>query len=328
MIVLSIFAWLYFKSSIARTPATKKEMAEIISQNSIKAQDIKKLRHSSFVTYYLAVLKTYFPECNLDSFPVCVYRASSYKSYMHMTYFSRVDFSPFTKCFLKQTLKSGETLYFPSPELYFYLRSYVFSVPQLAVLAAEMLGSDFYFERKGALTTKAALLAFAKRFGGKQRKKMEEALSLAPEKTESPMERALYAFLVFPKKYGGCGFPAPETNASLPLSGNAARLYPEAAKLRPDLLYRNKKIVLEYDSNEFHGSQERKMQDKNREIALNDMGYKVFPVTDKMLGNSKRRLSLFFTIAKHLGVKLDYIDGWEWKHRELANFCLNEKRHF
>lgn len=322
MIITGILAWLLMRFGITAKMATEQEMLNVMKHGDVTSADIKQLRNSVFVRHFEEELNNYFPEYSLDSFPICILGSSSHKT-IRGVHFSRTDINPFMSYFLKITLQNSQTLYFPSPEYYFYLKARVYSIPELALLAATMIGSDFFYKQNsGQLISKERLLGFTKGLKGRWKSKIIEALAIAPEKTESVQERALFALLSFPKKYGGYGLPQPETNPELPLSENAKQFLPNKQCVRPDLLYRKERLAIEYDSDAYHGNSKAIKHDKNRQCALETMGYTVIPVTKDTLYNPRSRLSLLNLVANYLNIDFYYVDGWEQKHRLLVRRAL------
>ena len=112
------------------------------------------------------------------------------------------------------------------------------------------------------------------------RGRIRRAMELAFANSASPMETALALMLCSPEEYGGYGLPRPELNRSVPVSGHQL-LWSGGPSITPDLLWETWKVVIEYDSDENHGSLgPRKLaSDATRANVLTSLGYRVLRVT-------------------------------------------------
>lgn len=124
------------------------------------------------------------------------------------------------------------------------------------------------------------------------------ALGLAADHSASPMETALFLLLTLPVGLGGFGLPRPVLNE--PVSGG------EGDGLRPDMLWAEAGVVLEYDSLEFHAGAGRDRTDHDimRENELVTAGYRVFVATPGIVMDLGRVTKLAEQIAQALNLSL------------------------
>ena len=90
----------------------------------------------------------------------------------------------------------------------------------------------------------------------------------------SPMETKLYLLLCLPQKYGGYNLVRPELNPSLEVPP-AVREVLRQDTIKPDMLWRKEKVVVEYDGG-YHDDDRQAARDALRKSVLESMGYTVF----------------------------------------------------
>ena len=120
------------------------------------------------------------------------------------------------------------------------------------------------------------------------------AASLAIENARSPAEVKLALRLSLPEDLGGYGLPKPVVNANVPLGSSSALESREV-----DLLWEEQRLVVEYDSESFHGAEERE-RDAARANELIDAGYTVISATKGQVNNAIKMDRLAANIASHL----------------------------
>lgn len=126
-----------------------------------------------------------------------------------------------------------------------------------------------------------------------------KALRLAANGSASPMETALFLMLTLPTEMGGFGLPKPELNAD---SGVVLH----GVHLRPDLMWRLARVVVEYDSSEFHSDLGRDKTDRDieRANALRAAGFTVLETTPGIVSRPASVATLAEQIASLVGVSL------------------------
>ncbi|MBP3893582.1 MAG: hypothetical protein J6D34_06005 [Atopobiaceae bacterium] len=110
--------------------------------------------------------------------------------------------------------------------------------------------------------------------------RLDIVMGLAIPHSASPMETALALMLGLPEAYGGYGLPQPQLNRSCPVA-NHERLWDGGEAITPDLLWEDAKLVIEYDSDEMHGSAgpHKLAGDATRANVLSALGYTVLRMT-------------------------------------------------
>ncbi|WP_192813705.1 endonuclease domain-containing protein [Microbacterium yannicii] len=137
------------------------------------------------------------------------------------------------------------------------------SLPRLIAI------TDHVISRRRQVTTRAALQA-AHAHAGANRGSAARATALAfcSDGSESPRESETRAILVL------AGLPAPEANVQI-LDGRRF-------VARVDLLYRDARLVIEYDG-DYHRTPAQWSRDQSRRAELESLGYRVTVVTSRDL---------------------------------------------
>lgn len=139
--------------------------------------------------------------------------------------------------------------------------------------------------------------------------RVRRALELGFANSASPRETALALMLSLPVEMGGYGLPRPQLNASLDVSGtDTTPAWRESAV--PDLSWNKGQLVLEYESEEFHGAagESRLTVDAARANVLSARGSIVLRATAEMMASVGALDLLARQIAALLGVELAEVD--------------------
>ncbi len=137
-------------------------------------------------------------------------------------------------------------------------------IVRLAMLVCEFCGTYRLAVGEGTPRYRVAPLTSKERIGqvlsqldgvfGERR--VREALRLGFEGSASPMETALVMMLTLPVEWGGFGLPRPQMNHAVNVRG-LPYVPVSLEQVTPDLLWEDRgqghDVVLEYDSDEFHG---------------------------------------------------------------------------
>ena len=125
---------------------------------------------------------------------------------------------------------------------------------------------------------------------------------IAFDGSASPMETAVALILTLPLDFGGYGLEKPLLNHAIDVSGwRDVPLGVDA--ITPDLLWPDQRIVLEYDSAEFHPRDDvsRLGKDASRANALTALGWRVFRATPRLVGT----IPSMTLLARQLACALD-----------------------
>ena len=132
-------------------------------------------------------------------------------------------------------------------------------------------------------------------------KKFRRAVEHVPSgSAASPMEISLALLLSLPSGYGGFGLPKPKFNADVLLSEDAAGIYGHS-KCVCDLLWEERKVDIEYNSDAMHANTVQMLRDSERALALECDGYRVVSVTKQQLFDRARAMRVACQVGKMLG---------------------------
>ena len=134
-------------------------------------------------------------------------------------------------------------------------------------------------------------------------KKTRRALRYMVEGSASPRESIVEMLLCLPPLLGGFGLPKPVMNFQV-VYDEAARKLTGHSFARCDLAWPAARLIIEVDSDAFHGGVEQLHHDQTRMNALKHMGYAVISVTNNQLRNLEAFTCLVQDIAALLGKRL------------------------
>lgn len=215
-------------------------------------------------------------------------------------------------------VRIGTEVYVPTPELTFLLMAHYLNLHELIVLGMELCGhyrlagantccplkSNRTIYNQASLTTPQRLsdyLDHVERVRGLPLAKL--ACGYLAADSASPMETALYALLCLPRNQGGYGFPRPVLNVRRRVTVQAERVT-LSRTLVPDLLWPEALLDLEYDSEEFHASDEHLRNGAIRTLALRIMNVEVIAATKEMIYDQAMFDALAKLVAKSLGIRV------------------------
>lgn len=114
-----------------------------------------------------------------------------------------------------------------------------------------------------------------------------QALSLATDGSASPRESEIGTFLSLSRARGGAGLGGFVMNRSIKVPPEMSVIV-GSKTLKPDFLWEQPKLVLEYDSDEFHLDATQKSRDEARRRVFENLGYTVKCLTsDILVDNAK-----------------------------------------
>ena len=117
----------------------------------------------------------------------------------------------------------------------------------------------------------------------------------------SPMETKLYLLLCLPLQYGGYNLGRPELNPELDLTPAEMEIL-RSTKIKPDMLWRRQKLVVEYDGRQ-HEEERQSKRDALRITILESKGYTVYRIMRHQLYNPLAFDSFASTVRTFLGVR-------------------------
>lgn len=141
----------------------------------------------------------------------------------------------------------------------------------------------------------------------------------------SPRETALVMLLCLPMRYGGFGLPWPDLNLRLDLGAEGTRFW--GGKNAYDLVWRDARVVVEYDGADSHAGEAVAERDSLRYDALVAASYTALTVSRSQLANVKQFYDIAHVLAGKLGVRLRFRDeGFRERHARLRQVVLGRHR--
>ena len=127
----------------------------------------------------------------------------------------------------------------------------------------------------------------------------------------SPMETILTMLLTLPYKLGGYGFPKPQLNYRIEVSDKVT-----STKIKPtsrpafycDLYWPDKKVAVEYDSDEYHSGALRIEKDAIRRNALESVGVRMITVSRRQLTDAAKMREVSEALSRLLSKRLVYAE--------------------
>ncbi len=153
-----------------------------------------------------------------------------------------------------------------------------------------------------SLARVAAYLEEAVRHGAYGAKKALRATGLAIEGAASPRELVLALCLTLPRAMGGYAVPKPLLNHRVNADRRIRAMY-NRSHFTVDACWPQARLAVEYDSDSYHLDPVKRAQDNDRRAALEEMGYRVIPISTKQQDGLVLSDNAFQRIAKHLGIK-------------------------
>lgn len=129
-----------------------------------------------------------------------------------------------------------------------------------------------------------------------------QAAKFAIDRLGSPYETILYLLLCLPRKHGGYGLPKPEANSLITPSPKQRGLVAQESYY-PDLLWPERRLVVEYDSHEYHCSPEQAAKDARRRNDLEALGYHVIVVNKPIIKSPSLFDQMAHGARRHLGIR-------------------------
>lgn len=145
------------------------------------------------------------------------------------------------------------------------------------------------------------------------------ALKYICENSASPMETKLTLLLCLPFKLGGYGLPYPKLNYPL----YDTKFKPKKELYRCDLCWPKLKLAIEYDSHQFHATNNKLALDSRRRIAIEQYGLHVISVTKQQVYSDIAFSELAKVISRYLGIRLRIRSyNFEQQRRKLRSELL------
>lgn len=207
-------------------------------------------------------------------------------------------------------LDTHNSFYVCSPEFTFEQVATMVQIPKLIEVGYDFCGtydlSGEDIRSCSPLTSVEKLATFISEAEGMYGKRnASRALRYVMENSASPRETNLTMLLCLPHSLGGYNIDKPILNARIDLNKKAAAIA-EKNYCVADLFWPDAKLVVEYDSDAYHGETKRISRDSMRRTALEAMGYSVIPVTNDQMCHVERFHVIALRIASIVGKRMRY----------------------
>lgn len=197
----------------------------------------------------------------------------------------------------------------------------------LAQIACELCGTygltpwaeDSFQSDLTALTSRAELVGYAKSaraLGVRGAGKAVRALDLATDGSASPRETDLAVFFLLSRRLGGAGLGGFAVNASLEVPQRHREALDGQSEVKPDFLWTDAKLVVEYDSNAYHLTPKKKESDEARRRVLEAMGYTVMVVTNELVKDGAMLDAFVDDLTCRLGLRRRPLTKWQQDSRD------------
>ncbi|MDO4403574.1 MAG: hypothetical protein Q4C09_00925 [Atopobiaceae bacterium] len=227
----------------------------------------------------------------------------------------------------------GNNIFVSSPEFTFLQMALRLDLPELTSLGMELCGTyrcnvevqhldtgESYFTtsyNQQPLTTPKRLRGFLDSMrSAPGYLRAHKALSYVLPNSASPAETALYLLLCLPRRLGGYALPKPVLNPPITLS-KAGRQHTLRKSARPDLYWKEFRLDLEYNSDEFHDESNRVL-DSMRRKALERMGVEVIELTKEELYSTELFHATVLRIARRFSKRIRSEGEGDFKEHRAA----------
>lgn len=196
------------------------------------------------------------------------------------------------------------------PELCFLLAAKHLPIPYLALLATDLCGTYALraqaqygqVSRKAIASVQSISDYLMHSQGISGIKKAKTAICYGLDGAHSPIESRIGVASSLPLRYGGFATHQPVLNRTETLSPEGA-LHFGRKECCCDMVWEEERVIVEYDSDLVHSTQNQIRQDKKKMTALNLSDYKTIIATKDDFRNYDSIEALFMTIKKELGVR-------------------------
>ena len=239
-----------------------------------------------------------------------------------------------------QTVTVGGTEYrllVASPELCFFQMAKLLPLVELIELGYELCGTYAISPcTKGGLIKRQArttpgslkqMIELLHNFNGVE--KARRAVAHIQDNSRSPKETQISMLASLPTSLGGFGIHPPLLNHELQITDGHMQKVLEGAKLIPDLYWLLAKLILEYDSRDWHSRNTIDEHDARKRTVYNMLGLSVITLTKGQLYDYDAFNAIMQSIRTRVnGRALTHVSkSYEKKRRELHRSLLMGERH-
>lgn len=183
-------------------------------------------------------------------------------------------------------------------------------------------GTDGLHERAPLMSVAEARDYLDAAKGIRGARKVRTLINYVLDGAASPEEANVAIVLVLPERMGGYGLPLPVLNEPV-LASKAG----EQEERRPDILWREFKLIVEYLGDAFHNRSDRFGPDAARKVHLQEAGYTVIDLTRYQTTRKEELESVVTTIRKRMGLKpLQQDEAFVRRNAELRRELFGKER--
>ena len=227
-------------------------------------------------------------------------------------------------------LKISDGIYVVSPHLLFLELATRIDLIELIYLGSQLASKyvitddEQGFVKSTSLFSVESLLLYLEKMDGYPGiKKARCASKYIVGKGESPMETCSVLLLTLPRRLGGFGIPKPVLGYEIDLDPVKYMEYPKSS-LRFDMLWKEARLDVEYDSMQFHSSQKKLIEDSMRRNIIRSLKYDIITITYKEYVSIDLMTNIAKIISKHIGYKLQGLDIiWRSRSETLRDILKN-----
>jgi len=204
-------------------------------------------------------------------------------------------------------IRISKDIYIACPELCFLLAAGDLTFHKLVLLANNLCAQyvqdeteDFGQRHREPVTSTELIGTYLESARGiKYVNAAKRAIKYALDNSNSPMESKLALLAMLPLSSGGYGIKKPELNYKMLLSKKGPK-YLRQDSIRCDMIWKEEKVALEYDSNLAHLSTWQHSIDKARISELSSMNFQIISVTSDKIKSFSSVEELFLSVKKSL----------------------------
>ncbi len=217
-------------------------------------------------------------------------------------------------------------IYVASPELTFLQAARRLDLINLILLGFDLCSqyyidqsAKFYQNNRPVITTSEQIIHYAKASNNMHGSaKAIRAAKYILNLSNSPIETRLAIMFNLPIRLGGYGILGLEMNGAIKLS-KQGRALTGILEIRGDLVWRTKKLAIEYNSKTVHNNAATYYNDSNRAMAMKDSGWQYIGVTPDNIKNFSSMENLAIIIRRQLGLrsKTELLSAYEHERKSV-----------
>ncbi len=189
------------------------------------------------------------------------------------------------------------------PELAYLQLASTLEIPKLILLGILLCSKPNTKDQKPVTTKQRLLHRIHSASGLKGKSKALRALQYVEDSCRSPLEALLFMLLSLPHALGGYGLSGFIFDYEIVLNGENAKVLGKRSVFA-DLYHEETRLILEYDSKEFHSDPKSLAYDAKRSTALIRQKYDVFSIRTEQLYDEGKFLIVVKNISSKLGKRI------------------------